>query len=66
MKKAFLESKWWFFIPIISLLFIHKITLWVFDGKDNLDMGWRDVVISFSLFLHIIPIMGIIMYIFKL
>ena len=65
MKKAFLDSKWWFYIPIISLFFIPKMSNWVFDGKTTLECQWRDIIITFSLFIHTITCIGILMY-FKL
>lgn len=66
MKKALLDSKWWFYIPIISIFFLKKMVDWVFEGKSSIEMSWRHVVITYTIFLHTIPLMYLIMYIFKL
>jgi hypothetical protein len=65
MKKALLASKWWFYIPIISLFFIPKMSKWVFSGKTSNDMGWRDIVVAFSMIFHAFFAVGIIMYFIK-
>lgn len=66
MKKAILESKWWFYIPIISIFFLKKMVDWVFEAKTTVEISWRHVIISYTLFLHAIPIIYLINYIFKL
>ena len=60
MKKAFLESKWWFYIPVVSMFFIPKMSRWVLDAKTTNDMQWRDIIIMYSLFIHVIPILWVI------
>jgi len=65
MKKAILESKWWFYIPIISLLFLNKISKWVLDGETFNDRCYRDILMSCAVFIHVIPIYGIITYFTK-
>ena len=64
MKKAFLESKWWFYVPIISLVKISEITEWVMTGEKELDKMYRhflilcitilQAIIIFKLFLFFI------------
>jgi len=60
MRKAFLQSKWWFYIPIISIFFIKYMTEWVFRGEDSVDCTYRNIVIHFIIFIHILPLMFLI------
>jgi hypothetical protein len=62
MKKAIKDSKWWFYIPIISMLFMSKITCWIFDGKTTLERQWRSILILYSTIIHAVPIVGIMTY----
>jgi hypothetical protein len=56
MKKAFLDSKWWFYIPIVSLFLVKKMAEWVLDSKTPLEFNYRYNLICYSLFIHVIPI----------
>jgi uncharacterized membrane protein len=56
MKKAFLDSKWWFYIPIVSLFLIKSIAVWILDSKTAVEFNYRHILMSYSLFIHIIPI----------
>lgn len=60
MKKALKESKWWFFIPLISLIFLHKMSIWVFSAENTNDCGYRGIIATYSIFLHLIPILFLI------
>lgn len=65
MKKALKDSKWWFFIPLVSLIFLHTMSKWTFQAENSNDCGWRGIVCTYSIFLHIIPICLILNYFFK-
>jgi hypothetical protein len=66
MKKAFLDSKWYFYIPLISIFFLKEMVNWIFDGKDSEECNYRNCIISYTTFIHAIPILGIINFIQKL
>ena len=47
MWKLLKQTKWYWYLPIISLFFIHKMSIWVFEGEDAIERGWRDIIILF-------------------
>ena len=56
MKKALLESKYWFYIPIISLLFLPNIAEWAVEKESN----HRSIIMLMSMLIHAISIAEII------
>jgi hypothetical protein len=35
MLKTIKQSKWWFYIPLISIFFINKMIQWNFEDEEN-------------------------------
>ena len=62
MKKAFKQSKWWFYLPLISLVFLHKMSEWVFKGETSEDCGWRSIVIDLTIPLHLFATFFLLFY----
>ena len=61
MIKAILASKWYWYIPIFSLIYIHAMSKWVFEADKEIDRGWRMIVVDFSIFPHVIAIIILLM-----
>lgn len=52
MKKAFLESKWWFYIPILSYIRVWEISEWVLNGENENDRISRHLLVLVVLMLQ--------------
>lgn len=61
MIKAIRQSKWWFYIPLISLIFIHKMGKWTFKADTNLDCGYRSILVTYTMILIHVPAILIIL-----
>ena len=35
MKKTIYSSKWYWYIPLISLFFLHEISIWILESEDT-------------------------------
>lgn len=53
MKKAIMQSKWRWYIPVISFFFIEEQAEWVWEAKDQKDIYYRDILIIFLLVINI-------------
>jgi hypothetical protein len=64
MKKAFLESKWWFYIPILSHIRISEITEWVMNGEKELDRTYRHYLVLLIILLQSFMTLKLLLIIF--
>lgn len=55
MLKAILNSKWYWYIPIISLIFIKQMGYWSFKADTNLDCGYRSILVTYTMILIHVP-----------
>lgn len=46
MKKGTLAKKWYWFIPIIGMIFMINVSKWIFDSDDFKVRFNRDVFIT--------------------
>ena len=46
MKKGTLTKKWYWFIPIIGMIFMMNVSKWIFDSDDFKVRFNRDVFIT--------------------
>lgn len=60
MEKVFKDSKWWFYLPLISLCFTKSMVLWVFEPNNNKEMYYRYTLLMYVNFIHVIPIIYLI------
>jgi hypothetical protein len=58
MKTEILNTKWYWWIPILGLYFIGEMSGWVFDGTTELSRA-RRMTISTYIMLFIHPPFGI-------
>ena len=63
MKKAFQESKWWWYIPAISLFFIEEQADWAMKGTDR-ESYMKTMLTTLLLVLHVIFLIVSAVYIF--
>jgi hypothetical protein len=52
MKKALLQSKWWWYIPIFSLFFIEQQSAWVLEAEDEKHNYFRNILVTLLLAYH--------------
>lgn len=50
MKRAFKESKWYWYIPIISMFWIKQMAEWILNGENEAERSNRYVVIMYSFY----------------
>lgn len=55
MRKAFQESKWWWYIPIISLFFIQQQSVWALEtGTDDRDKYMKTMLVTLLIVYHVL------------
>lgn len=66
MRKAIKESRWFWYIPVIWLFCIPEMSKWALSAEQEIDRGWRIILIDFLMFPTIIALLILIILIFKL
>ena len=52
MKQLRFE-KWYWFIPLISIVFLYKMSTWVFMAINSIDCGNRMNIIMLTIPIHV-------------
>lgn len=52
MRKALSQSKWWWYIPMLSLFFIEEQSVWVMEATDDRESYFRDMLVTLLLGYH--------------
>lgn len=61
MLKEIKNSKWYWFIPLLSMFFLHEISVWVLEAKDFDSRYQKNNVVLFVIIpIHLIAIMTIV------
>ena len=55
MIKAIRQSKWWWYIPIFSLVFIKEMGKWTFEAETNIESNYRSVLVTYTVILIHVP-----------
>ena len=50
MRKAILDSKWYWYLPLIWIYCIPQMSRWTLSGQDELERGWRMILTEFLMF----------------
>lgn len=55
------NSKWYWYIPLLSMFFLHEISVWVLEAK-GFDVRYErnNVVLMVIIPIHLLAIIGII------
>ena len=62
MIKAISQSKWYWYIPIVSIFFLKQMSSWIFAEKDESLRGWKLIVVDMTIPLHVISIIFLLLY----
>lgn len=55
------NSKWYWYVPLLSMFFLHEISVWVLEAKDFGARYERNNVVLFIITpIHLITILGIV------
>jgi len=65
MRKAFLDSKWWFYLPVFFVVFLKPFVLWVFDPKEYEQRYYRHLLSWYIVLYQLIPLLFILSLIKK-
>jgi hypothetical protein len=65
MKKAFKDSKWYWYIPILWFYFLPQISRWMLNGENLNERAFRLVVTEILILPNVFVIIGIIMHFFN-
>ena len=63
MKKAFSDSKWWFYIPIVSLFLLKKISEWVLNSETPQEFNYRNILVWYLIYSQVIPIIWLFSFV---
>jgi hypothetical protein len=62
MKKTIYSSKWYWYIPLVSLFFLHEISIWILEPDDMSLRSNRINLLLFTIFpLHFLGLILIIL-----
>lgn len=59
MKQTVSQSKWWWFIPIVSIFYIEEQSEWAYNAKTVGEYDCRLVLVTFMLLVHMVSLMTI-------
>lgn len=62
MIKAFLDSKWYWYIPIISMYFLSQMSRWGFEPETVEERNYRSIIIDLTIPLHVFGIIFLLFY----
>jgi hypothetical protein len=62
MIRVILDTRWWFYIPIIPLIFIMKVAEWTLDDDGY---GRYIFIVSFFCFYQSLSVIFLILYLIK-
>lgn len=66
MKKAIMQSKWRWYIPVISFFFIEEQAEWANTTKDDRDKYMRTMLITSLLAINVtVLILSVVFYYFN-
>lgn len=66
MKKTIYSSKWYWYLPLVSLFFLHEISIWILESSDYSVRSAKINVLLFIIYpLHFLGLVLVILPILR-